>query len=203
MLWSSSIILNLATTWWPLDVPLNEAMKLRHLQSFPSLFAWARKSCANDRKAKKILACNEGEKKRPPPHIHIKWQRFRHYGCIVYSTLLSFSSRGTNKQMEEIFLNTKNIFSEGKLSQFVLYFISNYLYHTRQTLISTMMRRGIFCVMMKWRRWWKYDLGSFKWVNKGNCGKTFLHQSQTGTNEHWEEKYWAWGWLLGNLQNTT
>ena len=107
MLWSSSIILNLATTWWPLDGHLNAAMKLRHLQSFTSLFAWAPKSCANDRKAQKIIACNDGEKKRPPPHIHLKWQRFRHYGCIVYSTLLSFSTRGTINQMAEIFLNTK------------------------------------------------------------------------------------------------
>ena len=98
-----------------LDDHLNAAMKLRQLQSFTSLFAWARKSCANDRKATKILACNDGEKKRPPPHVHIKWQRFRHYGCIVYSTLLSFSTGGTNKQMEEIFLNAKNIFSPPSL----------------------------------------------------------------------------------------
>ena len=213
----------MVTTWWIHQDHLNAAKKLRHQQSFTSLFAWARKSCANDHKAQKILACNDGEKKRPPPHIHIKWPLWMYW--VQYTLIFLFKrcnlTKGRNifkheKHIQHLFRVSRNIgpwhnqhfgpslTSEGKLSQFVRCFISNYLCHTRQTLTSTMMMiRRIFCMMMKWRWWWKYDWGSFKWVNKGNCGKTFLHQSQTGTNEHWEEKYWAWGWLLGNPQNIT
>ena len=86
----------MVTTWWIHQEHLNAAKKLRHQQSFTSLFAWARKSCANDRKAQKILACNDGEKKRPPPHIHIKWPLWMY--CVQYTLIFLYKRCNLTKE---------------------------------------------------------------------------------------------------------